>query len=69
MDCQQNTIASIDTAKAMIDKVLVILQIMESSPSKSLTFATNPIGFLLQLLEHLGVTYEELRLWLTNFLI
>lgn len=66
---QQEAMASIDTAKAMIDKVLVILQIMESSPSLSLTFATNPIGFLLQLLEHLGVTYEELRLWLTNFLI
>ena len=66
---QRDAMASIDTAKAMIDKVLVILQIMESSPSKSLTFATNPIGFLLQLLEHLGVTYEELRLWLTNFLI
>lgn len=66
---QQDAMASIDTAKAMLDKVLVILQIMESSPSKSLTFATNPIGFLLQLLEHLGVTYEELRLWLTNFLI
>ena len=66
---QQDAMASIDTAKAMIDKVLVILQLVEFSPSLSLTFATNPIGFLLQLLEHLGVTYEELRLWLTNFLI
>lgn len=66
---QQDAMASIDTAKAMLDKVLVMLQIMESSPSLSLTFATNPIGFLLQLLEHLGVTYEELRVWLTNFLI
>ena len=69
MDCQQNTIASIDTAKAMLDKVLTILGTIENSPSLTLTFATNPIGFLLQLLEHLGVTYEELRLWLTNFLI
>ena len=66
---QQDAMASIDTAKAMLDKVLVILQLVEFSPSLSLTFATNPIGFLLQLLEHLGVTYEELRLWLTNFLI
>ena len=66
---QLDAMATIDTAKAMIDKVLVILQIMDSSPSASLTFATNPIGFILQLLEHLGVTYEELRLWLTNFLI
>lgn len=66
---QQDTMASIDTAKAMLDKVLTILGTIENSPSLTLTFATNPIGFLLQLLEHLGVTYEELRLWLTNFLI
>ena len=66
---QQDTMASIDTAKAMLDKVLTILGTIEESPSLTLTFATNPIGFLLQLLEHLGVTYEELRLWLTNFLI
>ena len=66
---QQDAMASIDTAKAMLDKVLTILGILEDSPSLTLTFATNPIGFLLQMLEHLGVTYEELRLWLTNFLI
>lgn len=66
---QRDTMASIDTAKAMLDKVLTILGTIENSPSLTLTFATNPIGFLLQLLEHLGVTYEELRLWLTNFLI
>lgn len=66
---QQEAMASIDTAKALVDKVLVILGMVDESPSLSLTFATNPIGFLLQLLEHLGVTYEELRLWLTNFLI
>lgn len=66
---QQDAMASIDTAKAMLDKVLTILGVIENSPSLTLTFATNPIGFLLQMLEHLGVTYEELRLWLTNFLI
>lgn len=66
---QQDAMASIDTAKAMLDKVLTILGILENSPSLTLTFATNPIGFLLQMLEHLGVTYEDLRLWLTNFLI
>lgn len=66
---QQEAMASIDTAKALIDKVLVILQLVDESPSLSLTFATNPIGFLLQMLEHLGVTYEEIRLWITNFLI
>ena len=38
--------ATIDTAKAMIDKVLTIMEIMVNMPSLSLTFATNPIGFL-----------------------
>lgn len=66
---QQDAMASIDTAKALIDKVFMVLQLMESSPSLSVTFATNPIGFLLQILEHLGVKYEDLRLWITNFLI
>jgi hypothetical protein len=66
---QQDAMATIDTAKAMVDKVLTIMEIMISSPSVSLTFATNPIGFILQLLEHLGVTYEELRDYLANFLI
>ena len=66
---QQDTMASIDTAKAMTDKVLSILTIMLESPSLSLTFATNPIGFLLQILEHLGVTYEELQTFLTKLLI
>lgn len=68
-DKQQEAMASIDTAKAMVDKVLVIMGIMLESPKLSLTFATNPIGFILQLLKHLGVTYEELRDYLANFLI
>ena len=66
---QADIMASIDTAKALTDKVLSILTIMLESPSLSLTFATNPIGFLLQILEHLGVTYEELQEFLTKLLI
>lgn len=68
-DKQQDAMASIDTAKAMVDKVLTIMGILTESPSVSLTFATNPIGFILQLLKHLGVTYEELRDYIANFLI
>lgn len=66
---QQEAMATIDTAKAMVDKVLTIMGILTESPSVSLTFATNPIGFILQLLKHLGVTYEELRDYIANFLI
>ena len=65
-DAQQETLATIDAAKVLVDKVLSILQLVTLSPSLSINFATNPIGYVLQLLEHLGVTYEELRDWLTN---
>ena len=68
-ETQQDTMALIDASKAMIDKVMTIMGLMTVSPSLSFTFATNPIGFLLQLLKHLGITYEELRQWLTNFLV
>lgn len=68
-EAQQEAMATIDAAKVLVDKVLSILQLISFSPSLSLNFATNPIGFLMQLLEHLGVTYEELRDWLSNFLI
>ncbi len=66
---QEEAMASIDTAKALVDKVLSIMEIIIVSPSIALTFSANPIGFLIQLLKHLGVTREEIELWLTNFLI
>ena len=66
---QEEAVASIDTAKAMIDKVITIMEIMVSSPSLSFNFSTNPIGFVLQILKELGVSYEEIRLYLTKFLI
>ena len=66
---QSETVATIDTAKAMIDKVLTIMDIMVNMPSISRNLSTNPMAFLIQLLEHAGVTYEDLKLWLTDFLI
>lgn len=66
---QEEAMASIDTAKALVDKVLAIMEIIIVDPSIALTFSANPIGFLIQLLKHLGVTREEIELWLTNFLI
>jgi len=68
-EVQAETMATIDTAKAMVDKVLTIMEIMVNMPSISLTLSTSPIQFLLQLLEHAGITYEDLKLWLTDFLI
>lgn len=66
---QEEAMASIDTAKALVDKVLTIMEIMVVDPSVVLTFSSNPIGYLIQLLKHLGVTREEIELWLTNFLV
>lgn len=66
---QEEAMASIDTAKALVDKVLTIMEIIIVDPSIALTFSANPIGFLIQLLKHLCVTREEIELWLTNFLI
>ena len=66
---QEEAMASIDTAKALVDKVLTIMEIIIVDPSLALSFSTNPIGYLIQLLKHLGVTREELETWLTNFLI
>ena len=66
---QEEAMASIDTAKALVDKVLAIMEIIIVDPSIALTFPGNPIGFLIQLLKHLGVTREEIELWLTNFLV
>ena len=66
---QEEAMASIDTAKALVDKVLTIMEIVVVDPSIALTFSANPIGFLIQLLKHLGVTREEIELWLTNFLV
>lgn len=66
---QQETVASIDTAKALVDKVISIMGLLSTSPSLTVSFSTNPIGFLLQLLRHLGITYDELKKWLTDFLV
>lgn len=68
-EIQAETMATIDTGKAMIDKVLTIMNIMVSMPSLSLTLSANPMAFLLQLLEHAGITYEDLKAFLTDFLI
>ena len=66
---QEEAMASIDTAKALVDKVLSIMEIIIVNPSIALTFSANPIGFLIQLLKHLGVTREEIEMWLTKLLI
>ena len=66
---QEEAMASIDAAKALVDKVLTIMEIITVDPSLALSFPQTPIGFTIQLLKHLGAKREELELWLTDFLI
>lgn len=66
---QEEAMASIDTAKALVDKVLTIMEIIIVNPSLASSFPQTSIGFTIKLLKHLGVKREELELWLTNFLI
>jgi len=66
---QEETMASIDTAKALVDKVLTIMEIIIVDPSLASSFPQTPIGFTIKLLKHLGAKREEIETWLTNFLI
>lgn len=66
---QSETMALIDTSKALVDKVLNIVQEIDANASLSLSFSTNPIGYLIQILKTLGVTKQELINFLSNVLL
>ena len=66
---QQDTMATIDAATVLVDKVTAILELFNYSPNLSTNLATNPIGFLMQLLKEAGVTYDQIRDFLSWFLI
>lgn len=68
-NAQMEAMATIDTAKAMVDKVLSIMEIMVNMPSFSIPISANPIALLMQLLEHAGAKYEDVLEFLTNFLM
>ena len=44
---QEEAMASIDTAKALVDKVLTIMEIIIVEPYIALTFSATPLGFLI----------------------
>ena len=66
---QEEAMSNIDAAKAMADKVFTVMGLMQSFSSQGITQSTNPIGFLMYILRHLGVSYEDIRKWLTDLLI
>jgi hypothetical protein len=68
-DMQQEALASIDTAKAVVDNLFEILKSIEVTPVSLDMLANEAIQYVLQILRHLGLTQMELKVWLTDFLI
>ena len=66
---QEEAIASINTAKALVDKVVTIMELMLVDPSASMSIAASPMAFLLMLLKEAGITREKLEFFLTHFLV
>lgn len=66
---QDEAIAYVDTAKAMVDKVLQIMEIFLVSPSMTVTYSRNPMEFIMKLLKAVGVSEEELIDFLTYILL
>ena len=64
-DKQQETIATVDGAKAITDKILPLIGVISSSPT---TYPLSPIRYLLDLLKDF-ITPKELKEWLSRFLI
>ena len=60
-------LSKIDMAQAMADKVLIILDLIQSN--KSYPLDLNAMSFLMNILKSLGVSFDVIEEWLTNFLV
>ena len=60
-------LSKIDMAQAMADKVLIILHLIQSNESYPLDL--NAMSFLRNILKSLGVSFDVIEEWLTNFLV
>lgn len=60
-------LSKIDMAQAMADKVLIILDLIQSN--KSYPLDQNAMSFLMKILKSLGVSFDVIEEWLTNFLV
>ena len=66
-DLQQETLATIDAAKAIIDidKLIVLFGFLFTNQTFQMSYS---LDFILKLLKSLGITRDELKSWLVNFL-
>ena len=60
-------LSKIDMAQAMADKVLIILDLIQSN--KSYPLDLNAMSFLMDILKSLVVSFDVIEEWLTNFLV
>ena len=60
-------LSKIDMAQAMADKVLIILDLIQSN--KSYPLDLNAMSFLMDILKSLGVSFDVIEEWLTNFIV
>lgn len=60
-------LSKIDMAQAMADKILIILDLIQSN--KSYPLDLNAMSFLMDILKSLGVSFDVIEEWLTNFLV
>ena len=58
---QDEAIALVDTAKAMMDKVLTVMDIFVELPTLSVNYTVNPMEYLMKLLKAVGITDKEIK--------
>jgi hypothetical protein len=66
---QDEAVALVDTAKAMMDKILSVMELFIQLPTASINYSVNPMHFLLRLLRSVGVTDKELKDFFTYLLL
>ena len=65
---EQETLATIDAAKAIVENVAVMLSLFDDMPTISLYASGKPIEYLLKILASLGASEDDIKNFLTNFL-
>ena len=66
---QSEVIGMVGAAKALVEKVVSIMDIMTTSDLFTHNFSLNAMEFILELLKEIGVTREDLEDFLSSFLV
>lgn len=66
---QMETMAYIDTAMAVTGKIMALMGILKDSPSFSFKVSANPIELILNILDRLGVSREDMVNFLSKYIV